>query len=33
MINLYDYQADLYSKAQKSFLEGNRRVLIVAPCG
>lgn len=32
-INLYDYQQDLYNKSQISFMKGNRRVLIVAPCG
>ena len=33
MINLYDYQLDLYNKAIESFRKGNRRVLISAPCG
>ena len=32
-ISLYDYQQELYDKAIQSFREGNRRVLIVAPCG
>ena len=32
-ITLYDYQNDLYVRSQLSFKAGNRRVLIVAPCG
>lgn len=32
-ITLYDYQLDLYNRALKSFKEGHRRVLVVAPCG
>lgn len=32
-ITLYDYQNDLYVRSQISFKEGNRRVLVVAPCG
>lgn len=32
-ITLRDYQTELYVRAQNSFKEGNRRVLVVAPCG
>ena len=32
-ITLYDYQNDLYIRSQHSFKAGNRRVLVVAPCG
>ncbi len=32
-IALYDYQSDLYVRAQNSLKAGNRRVLVVAPCG
>ena len=30
---LRDYQQDLYDKTKQSFSDGNRRVLVVAPCG
>lgn len=33
IIHLYDYQEDLYSRAQASFRAGHKRVLIVSPCG
>lgn len=33
MITLRDYQERLYQKTKKAFAEGNRRVLVVAPCG
>ena len=32
-MQLRDYQLNLYVKAQKSFLNGNKRVLVVAPAG
>jgi superfamily II DNA or RNA helicase len=32
-MELRDYQVDLFNKTSKAFKEGNRRVLIVAPCG
>ena len=32
-ITLRDYQEALFRKTEKSFMEGNRRVLIQAPCG
>lgn len=32
-VTLYDYQNDLYIRSQNSFKAGNRRVLVVAPCG
>lgn len=32
-MGLRPYQEDLYKKAQAAFLQGKRRVLIVAPCG
>lgn len=32
-ITLYDYQKSLYDKSLESFKNGNRRVLVVAPCG
>ena len=33
MIELRDYQENLFRKAENAFIEGNRRVLIQAPCG
>ena len=33
MITLRDYQQALYEKTRKAFQDGNRRVLVVAPCG
>lgn len=33
MITLRDYQEALFCKAENAFIEGNRRVLIQAPCG
>jgi superfamily II DNA or RNA helicase len=32
-VELYDYQLDLFMRSQKAFMEGKRRVLVVAPCG
>lgn len=32
-VTLYDYQNDLYVRSQQAFMEGKRRVLVVAPCG
>lgn len=33
MIELYDYQQDLYDRAKQSLKNGKRRVLVVSPCG
>ena len=33
MITLRDYQTELLKGAVEAFKEGNRRVLVVAPCG
>ena len=33
MMKLREYQLDLFLKTQNAFKEGNRRVLVVAPCG
>lgn len=33
MIELRDYQENLFCKTENAFKEGNRRVLIQAPCG
>ena len=33
MIQLRDYQTDLYHKTREAMARGNKRVLVVAPCG
>ena len=33
MIDLRDYQRDLYNRAAAEFVAGHKRVLVVAPCG
>ena len=33
MIELRDYQRDLYNKARAEFIAGHKRVLVTAPCG
>jgi superfamily II DNA or RNA helicase len=33
MITLRDYQTELLKGTVEAFKEGNRRVLVVAPCG
>ena len=33
MIELRDYQRDLYNKARSEFIAGHKRVLVTAPCG
>ena len=33
MISLRRYQQDLYDKTASEFRKGNRRVLVVSPCG
>ena len=32
-MQLRDYQLDLYTKTRNAFIGGNRRALVVAPCG
>ena len=33
ILKLRDYQKDLYDKARAQFVAGQRKVLVVAPCG